>query len=339
MTAMLSDRWGSAGDGKRRRWFAGPPALICLLLLVVLAPSAAPAGAAAGGASTLDTPVLSPFWSPTIQRWSPTIGALSEAYGFHPDFIAAVLRHEADGGRQAISQLGATGLMGAGGAGWPAGTNAEWRPSSEGLLSPVANLRWGMAILSYVVQQSGGDLYTALAAYNSGWEHVNSRIPREYAAGVLDSYGRALATRAGLSPQLANRWTVAVEIKTGNVPAESLLVLGDQSVTGHQVFARLRSSTAHVVYAYADRSGRVYYIRGYAVPIGLLEPADTDSISPYADELEGPLRARLGEKNARHASGNPRVLMACLPSLTRLRGQIATRWFSPSNCPAVEREE
>jgi len=308
-------------------------------MLAALTPSAAPAAAVAVVASPLDTPVLSPFWSPTIQRWSPTIGALSEAYGFHPDFIAAVIRHEADGRQQAISHMGAVGLMGVGGVGWPAGTDAEWRPSSEELLSPVANLRWGMAILSYVVQQSGGDLYTALAAYNSGWEHVNSRIPREYAAGVLDSYGRALVTRAGLSPQMANRWTVAVEIMAGNVPAESLLVLGDKSVTGLQAFVRLRSATAHIVYAYADQSGRVFYIRGYAVPIGLVEPADTDSVSPYADELEGPLRARLGEKNARHASGNPRVLLACLPSLTRLRGQIATRWFSPSNCPAVERQE
>ncbi len=339
MTAMLSATCrGSAVGGKQRRGFQAWLVVVCLLILTILAP-AAPAGAVAANTTTLDPPVLSPFWSPTIQRWSPTIGALSEAYGFHPDFIAAVIRHEGDGQQQAISHLGAVGLIGARGMGVPMGSDAEWRPSSEALLSPVANLRWGMAILSYVVQQSGGDLYTALAAYHSGWEHVNGRIPREYAAGVLDSYGRALITRAGLSPQMANRWTVAVEIKAGNVPAESLLVLGDKSVTGFQAFARLRSSTTHIVYAYADQSGRVFYIRGYAVPIGLSEPGDTESVSPYAGGLEGALRARLGEKSARNAPGNPRVLLACLPSLTRLRGQMATRWFSPSNCPAVERQE
>jgi hypothetical protein len=316
--------------------------ITCLLVLAALPlspPSAAASTVVATKASTLDTPVLSPFWSPNIQRWSPTIGALSEVYGFHPDFIAAVLRHESDGRQQAISHMGAVGLMGVGGVGPPEGTNPEWRPSSEELLSSVANLRWGMAILSYVVQQSGGDLYTALAAYNSGWDHVNRRIPREYAASILDSYGRALITRAGLSPQIANRWTVAVEIKTGNVPAEPLLVLGDKSMTTLQAFTHLRLSTTHVVYAYADQSGRVFYIRGYAVPIGLSELIDADAPSPYTDELEGPLRARLGEKSARRAPGNPRVLLACLPSMLRLRGQIATRWFSPSNCPAVERQE
>ncbi len=314
-----------------------------LLIVAIIAPRASPTNAL-----TLDVPILSPYWSPSIQRWSPYIESLSEAYGFHPDFIAAVIQHEADDRQGAISHMGAVGLMGAA----PTGAALQWRPSSEELLIPAANLRWGMAILSYVVQQSGGDLYTALAAYNGGWDHVNSRLPREYAARVLDSYGRALIARAGLSPQMAHHWTVAVEIRAGNVPAEPLLVLGDKSISGLQALASLRSvllrpSAAYTIYAFANESGRTFYVRGYAVPIGLSELVGGESDGTFPDELEGPLRARMGEKSVSRPPGNPRVLLACLPSLTRLRGQPhptsvdspppTTRWYSPSNCPAAER--
>lgn len=270
---------------------------------------------------------LSPYWGPSIQRWADYIGALSETYGFHPDFIAAVIRHESDGEFQAASNIGAVGLMGV----MPTGPGIEWRPSSEELLIPATNLRWGMAILSYVVQQSGGDLFTALAAYNGGWGQVNSRIPREYAARVLDSYGRALIARNGLSPEMASHWTVAVEMRAGNVPTDSTLVLGNKPITGLRTFAE------HTVYAFADAAGHAFYVRGFVVPLGLSEIVPGELSSGYSEELEAPLRARLGEKSARSAPGNPRVLLACLPSLSRLRGQVTTRWYSPSNCPAVER--
>ena len=128
--------------------------------------------------------MLSPYWEPGIQRWAETIGALAEVYGFHPDFIAAVIKHESGDEFRAISRRGAVGLMDVM-AEEPA---LAWRPSSEALLTPTTDLRWGLAILSYVVQQAGGDLYTALAAYNGGWEHVNSRIPVSYTH--LDVYKR-----------------------------------------------------------------------------------------------------------------------------------------------------
>ena len=69
----------------------------------------------------------------------------------------------------------------------------------------------------------------------------------------------------------------------------------------------------------------------------LVESVPGEGDSGMANELEAPLRARLGEKSARGAPGNPRVLLACLPSLSRLRGQTMTRWYAPSNCPQVGR--
>lgn len=270
---------------------------------------------------------LSPYWGPDIQQWGDYISALSDVYGFHPDFIAAVIKHESDFTDLAASDRATNGLMDI----LPITSTQQTEPSGEIVAIPANNLRWGMAILSYVVQQSGGDLFTALAAYNGGWAHVNNHDPREYAARVLDSYARALVARAGLSPQMAADWTVAVEIRAGNVPADSLLILGNKPLAGVRIYVE------HTVYAFANKEGRSFYVRGFVIPVSLAEyPADEQTAGTRS-QLEAPLRARLGEKSAQSPPGNPRVLLACLLSLERLRGHATTRWYSPSDCPAVER--
>ncbi|CUS02304.2 protein of unknown function [Candidatus Promineifilum breve] len=338
---MLGPGRGAAGrlvDRSSRRLGYRPCWLLAAVLLAFLPTVVVPRPANAAyresiaarqvspePAHTTTPPVLSPYWEPDIQRLQGAIGGLAAVYGFHPDFIAAVIRHEADRESGATGHGGLVGLMGL----LSPGRALAWRSSSEQLLIPTTNLRWGLAILSHVVQQSGGDLFTALAAYNGGWAEVNSRTPREYAARVLDSYGRALIARHGLSPEMANRWTIAVQMRAGNVPAESLLILGTKPIAG------LRTYAGHTVYAFAGQGGQTYYVRAYVVPLGLSEFVTATSSTGF-DGLEAPLRARLGEKAAR---GRPdaRVLLACLSGLERLRGQVTTRWFAPSNCPAAGR--
>lgn len=277
--------------------------------------------------STVEPRAISPYWQPSIQRWSVYIDALSRSYGFDPDFIAAIIKHESDGDEQVVSHMGAVGLMGI----MPYGPGLEWRPLPDELLVPATNLRWGMLILSHVVQQSGGDLFAALAAYNGGWQQVNSREPREYAASVLDSYGRAVIARNGLSPDMASQWTVAIEVPSGNVPMEDLLILGQQPVADTRLFAE------HTVYAQTDEFGRSHFIRGYIVPVGLTDLVDNVTQSNEAHALEAPLLARLGDKSYQKAARNTRVVLACLPSLTRLRGHVNTRWYAPSYCPRAQR--
>lgn len=322
-------RWLEDGDGRHRN--RQPAWLMVALTIFIVLPgrliqdgkSARPSTAVPVSAANSDA--LSPYWDADVQRWQGAIGGLSQVYGFHPDFIAAVIKHEADRAEGATGHGGTAGPLGV----LPPGRQVAWRPSREQLLIPTTNLRWGLAILSYVVQQSGGDLFTALAAYYGGWQQVNSRLPREYAARVLDSYGRAIIARDGLSPEMANRWTIAVQIRAGNVPGESLLILGPKPI------ATLRTFAEHTVYAFAGADGQAYYVRAFAVPLGLSEFVAAEP-SAGVDQLEAPLRARLGEKSAR---GRPdaRVLLACLSGLERLRGQVTTRWFSPSYCPAVGR--
>lgn len=334
-TQLLWLRWGAASPCLNRslcrmnRW---PGRLLAAVAFLVLIPTGSYSRSVAVFADQVsetqqpspEAAVLSSYWGPDIQRMQGPIGGLAETYGFHPDFIAAIIRHESDQEWRATAHGSMVGLM----AMLPTGEKVEWRPSSEQLLVPTAHLRWGLAILSYVVQQSGGDLYTALAAYQGGWEHLDERAPREYAARVLDSYGRALITRNGLSPDMANRWTIAVQIRAGNVPAESLLILGNKPIG-------LRTYAEHTVYAFAGQDNRTYYVRAYVVPLGLSQFVAADTSDGF-DQLEAPLRARLGEKSAR---GGPdaRVLLACLSGLERLRGEVTTRWFSPSSCPAAGR--
>jgi hypothetical protein len=277
----------------------------------------------------VEEPVISDIWGPAIQQWEFHIGVLSKEYGLDPDFIAAVIKEESDGDHRATSQKGAVGLMGV----MPTGPGMEFRPSADDLANPAINLRWGVAILADVVRQAGGDLYAALAAYSGGWANVENRVPRRYATSVLNNYGRAIAMRNGISPDIAAQWTIAIELRHGNIPNESLLVLGPQPVSG------LRTYGEHIIFDYVDSGGYAYFVKGYAVPVALVTPVELESqVFGDGDEVDALLQARLGdETGVKIANSNPRVLLACLPNLERLRGHTSTRWFAPSDCPAGNR--
>ena len=271
---------------------------------------------------------LSSIWGPSIQRWSAYIAALSNFYGLDPDFIAAVILEESNGDPLVVSRVGAVGLMGI----MPTGPGLEWRPPADALENPSTNLRWGVAILAEIVRQSGGDLYAALAAYSGGWSQAERGVPRKYAASVLNNYGRAVAQRSGISPDIASQWTLAVEIRQGDVPNDALLVLGDQPISG------LRTYGEHIVYNYIDQSGQAYYVKAYAVPVALVMPVgDNSTTLATADNLEIQLQARLNQTAVKISGSNPGIIEACLPSLSRLRGRASTRWFAPSYCPSWHR--
>jgi hypothetical protein len=180
-----------------------------------------------------------------------------------------------------------------------------------------------------VIRQSGGDLASALAAYSGGWDQVDSRVPQEYAASVLNNYGRAIVSRSGISPDIANQWTIAIDMRRGYVTNEDLLILGDQPVSGLWTYGE------HIVFDYVDQSGQAYYVRGYAVPVALVVPMmeEEETAVFNSNQLELELQARLNTTDLKIANHNPRVILACLPSLGRLRGLNSTRWFAPSNCP------
>lgn len=289
-----------------------------------------PQQAAASRPLQKESSTISAIWPSNIQQWEEHIGILAQAHGLDPDFIAAVIQEESNGQVDLVSSAGAVGLMGV----MPSGPGLEWRPSPAELKNPAVNLRWGVGILAEIVRQSGGDLYSALSAYTGGWQQVNGRVPREYAANVLNNYGRAVMVRNGQQPEIANQWTIAIEMNRGNVPAEPLLVLGQKPVSGLHLYGK------HTVYNYVDESGASYYITGYAVPVALVVPLDAATgaaVSASDPATITPAEAELPQIKDKTGGSNPHVIMACLPSLNRLRGQSSTRWFAPSQCPAWHR--
>ena len=296
----------------------------CAFFLVLLSIFMTPVPPAKAQDAPAEEPTLSPMWKPIIQQWSSYIHTLADSNGLDPDLIAAVVHEESNGDPNVVSHAGAVGLMGV----MQTGPGLEWRPSQEELKNPMVNLRWGVAILAEVVKQSGGDLYSALAAYSGGWDQVNSRVPRKYAASVLDNYSRAVLVRNGLSPDIAAQWTIAIELTRGNVPNSPLLVLGDQPLSGLHTYAE------HVVVDYVDDRGHSLYIKGYVVPVALVVPLDPETGAPdVGNEDETALEDLEGKEDQL----NPRVLLACLPSLSRLRGHVSTRWFAPTDCPSWHR--
>lgn len=311
----------------KQHWFRLHLILWLLATAVWLRPSPMPATQAAPAYSLhkADSPnaILSPVWGPNIQQWSILIVLYARQYGLDPDFVAAVIKEESNGDHSAVSRAGAVGLMGV----MPTGPGLEWRPTTEALKDPATNISWGSAILGEIIKQSGGDVYSALAAYTGGWPQVEAKVPRQYAANVLNNYGRAIVVRSGLSPEIANRWTLAVELRRGNVPSESLLVLGSQPLSGLQVYGE------HVVYDFVDPSGRTYFVKGYAVPVALVVPPWNTDFFGSGDSLESQLQGRLTGIVDKSEGHNPAVLIACLPSLSRLRGHASTRWYAPSFCP------
>jgi hypothetical protein len=269
---------------------------------------------------------LSPYWEPSITRWSAEILREARLRGLDPDFIAAVMRAESNGFDSAVSRVGAVGLMGV----MPTGPGLEWRPSPEDLMDPTVNINWGVAILASIIQQSGGDIVAALAAYSGGWAEANGRVPRQYASQVLDSYGRAVAARSGISPEIAAEWTVATQISRGHVPLETL-ILSEPPLSGLHTFGE------HVVYRDPGIAGRAYFVKGYAVPLALLVPLRSEIGSTDGASIDERLMVRLGAQQLKSDGSNPHVILACLPSISRLRGRLATRWFSPSDCPLRHR--
>jgi hypothetical protein len=331
---MFSAGWFSnlKQNGQRYGRFLTVGFMLALVLMLLSPPhtQAADPPGLHRSTSTPEGVLLSPMWGPAIRQWSTYIGVLARTHGLDPDLIAAVVQEESNGRLDGVSSMGAVGLMGV----MPQGPGLEWRPTTEELMNPSVNLRWGVAILAEVVRQAGGDLASALAAYSGGWEYAGSLVPQAYAEAVLDNYARAVLIRSGISPDIAAQWTIAVEINKGYVPTEPLLVLGSQPVSGLYTYAQ------HRVYDYVDEFGRSFYIDGYAVPVALVVPGSPDPSSTNfgrGDEIELHLQARLNGDNVKIDTSNPRIILACLPSLSRLRGIASTRWFAPSSCPSWHR--
>ena len=90
----------------------------------------------------------------------------------------------------------------------PYETGFTWRPRTRTLLKPEANLEWGTNTLNEVIRQAQGRLTLAVLAYNSGWDRIQLRSTRLFAAKVFDHYARCIASQHGLDPKQLNDYAV-----------------------------------------------------------------------------------------------------------------------------------
>ncbi len=269
---------------------------------------------------------ISTYWPSNVQQWGNAITKVAHSHGIAPDLVASVVFSESGGDPNGVSHVGAVGLMGV----MPSSPGLEWRPSSEELTNPGLNLRWGVAILADILRQSGGDISAALAAYSGGWHNATRTVPRQYAAQVIDNYSRAVLVTSGFSPDIADRWTLAIEVSQGHVSHNNLQILGEQPLSGFHTYAE------HIIYNAIGESGRAYRIKGYIVPVAYIVPTPDPIQFGQSDTIEDDLNVKLGTiSNKEQITKSPRVIIACLPSISRLRGQQnqGTRWFAPSSCP------
>lgn len=139
-------------------------------------------------------------WWDTVLRWSRT-------YGVDPYLVLAVIREESGFSPTAVSSSDARGLMQLlpSTARWIAEEKLKIPYRESDLFTPEYNIRLGTWYLRYLLDQFGGDLAWAVAAYNGGpgnlrrWTggtvpredlpaHLRSPETREYLAKVLGSW-------------------------------------------------------------------------------------------------------------------------------------------------------
>jgi hypothetical protein len=156
-----------------------------------------------------ETPVLSSYWSAKILRWETLIVQEANRRSLDPDFVASLVWRESRGEPNAIGPGGSVGLMQI----MPKESGFSWRPSKEVLLDPSINLFWGTRTLSIIIQQGGGDIFNALAAYNAGWEQIDYRRPRTFATTILRDYAHAIASRCGVN----GRWVAFFAVESSYI--------------------------------------------------------------------------------------------------------------------------
>jgi hypothetical protein len=165
---------------------------------------------AAGIANPVPTqakaPALCAYWQPNIAQWADLIAKYSTGNGLDPNFVAAMIEEESKGNPRLISKAGAVGLMQI----MPYERGFTWRPSTRTLLKPEANLEWGTNTLNEVIRQAQGRLTLAVLAYNSGWDRIQLRSARLFAAKVFDHYARCIASQHGFDPKQLNDYTVTI---------------------------------------------------------------------------------------------------------------------------------
>ncbi len=209
-----------------------------------------------------DGTLLSPYWHSRLQQWDTLIVEEAARRALDPDFVASLIWMESAGRSHVVGTKGATGLMQV----MPKEEGFSWRPSRKALLDPGTNLFWGTRTLATVIWQGKGNVFTALAAYNGGWDKIEAPGPRAFAMTVLRDYAAALAMRQGLEEEA--HWVAFFAVLTPDVQGpiwvadsvrEDVYFFGDSNrlPEGEPLIPERGSPTSIVAHCEED-DGRTY---------------------------------------------------------------------------------
>jgi hypothetical protein len=173
---------------------------LAILIVTLLVGLASPIPAQA------DDSALCSYWQSNITQWADLITKYSGDNGLDPNFVAALIEEESKGNPRLISRAGAVGLMQI----MPYERGFTWRPNTRTLLKPEANIEWGTNTLNEVIRQAQGRLTLAVLAYNSGWDRIQLRSARLFAAKVFDHYARCIASQHGFDPKRFDDYAVYI---------------------------------------------------------------------------------------------------------------------------------
>lgn len=172
------------------------------------------------GSTTLNVSIYNKVQSRLQGRWkiqaekiSNTIISESGRHGFDPVFVMAVIQTESKFNPKARGRFGEIGLMQVkpDTAAWIARKyHLRWK-GPRTLENPSANIRIGVAYMSYLRDHFAGASSKYVSAYNMGPKNVSrlfaQRVrPREYSLRVMRNYKDIYTTLAAQSsgPLLAN---------------------------------------------------------------------------------------------------------------------------------------
>ena len=136
---------------------------------------------------------LCAYWQPNITKWADLITQYATDNGLDPNLVAAVIEEESKGNPNLVSTAGAVGLLQI----MPYEAGFTWRPRAAVLRKPAANLEWGTNTLNEIIRQAQGRITLAVMAYNSGWDRIQLRSTRLFAAKVFDHYARCILSQSG----------------------------------------------------------------------------------------------------------------------------------------------
>lgn len=173
---------------------------LALLIVTTVVGLATPLSTQAGDAG------LCSYWRSGIAQWADLITEHATNNGLDPNFVAALIEEESKGNPRLISRAGAVGLMQI----MPYERGFTWRPHTRTLLDPEANLQWGTNTLNEITRQAQGRIALAVLAYNSGWDRIQLRSARLFAAKVFDHYARCIALQHGLDPKQLTDYAVYI---------------------------------------------------------------------------------------------------------------------------------